>query len=102
MLAEVRIAPIVLVALALALPAMGAPDEQSVNPVVTDTEQRVDPIAAPGEQHVEALGGEGTESVDPVSPGPVRRVASGIAKGAIVVVGAAIGIGTTVVALLFL
>jgi hypothetical protein len=101
MLPGVRIAPILL-ALALALPALGAPDEQAVNPIVTDTEQRVDPIAAPGEQRVEALGGEGTAAVEPVTPGPVNRVASGIAKGAIIVVAVAVGIGTTVAALLFL
>jgi hypothetical protein len=101
----VRIAPILLVALALAVPVLGAPEEQgeqSVNPIVTDTEQRVDPIAAEGEQRVEAVGGEGTASVEPVSSSPVRRVANGIAKGAIIVVGVAVGIGTTLAALLFL
>ncbi len=103
MLTVVRLVPIVLLALALPALAANEPAEQSVTPIVPRVEQRVDPIGQPSEQHVEALSPEAAQQVQGTAPhGAVHRVADGIVKAGVVVLGTAIAIGTTLASLLFL
>ena len=92
----------VLLLAVLVSPVLAATGEQTITPVVPNVEQRVDPITPPAEQRVEVLSGDGTEQVKPVSHSVVGSVANGVAKGVIVVLGAAVAVGSTLAMLLFL
>ena len=100
MLDGVRIALLVL-ALALPVAAATEPGEQTVTPVVPKAEQRVDPIAPPVEQNVAVVSADAGDQVVPVSHNPVKRVASGVAKVALAVLGAGIAVGAMMAELLF-
>jgi len=102
MLRRVRI---VLLLLALAMPVAAAtgPAEQAITPVAPAVEQRVEPVAPPPEQQVTAVGGDASAQVQPVAPpSAVGRVANGIAKVAVAIVGAGVAVGTTLAFLLLI
>jgi len=102
MLVRVRIA-LLLLALVMPVAAVTAPPEQTVTPVAPAVEQRVAPVVPAPEQQVTVVGGDANAQVQPVSPpGPVRRVAGGIAKVAVAVVGAGVAVGTTLAFLLLI
>ncbi len=93
--------PILLVLhLAAPLASGDAPPEQ-VTPITPHGEQRVDPVAPGGEQHVEVLDPSGVQQVTAGTKNPVHRAADAVAKVVIVVVGAAIAVGTTIAGVLF-
>ena len=102
MLVRVRIA-LLLLALVMPVAAATGPAEQTITPVAPAVEQGVQPVTGAPEQQVTAVGVDATGQVQPVAPpGPVRRVASGIAKVAVAVVGAGVAVGTTLAFLLLI
>jgi len=102
MLVRVRIA-LFLLALVMTVAAATGPPEQTITPVAPAVEQRVEPVVPAPEQQVTAAGGDASAQVQPVSPpSPVGRVAGGIAKVAVAIVGGAVAVGTTLAFLLLI
>jgi hypothetical protein len=102
MLVRVRTA-LLLLALVMPVAAATGPPEQTITPVAPAVEQGVEPVKAPPEQQVTTVVGDASGQVQPVPPqSAARRVAGGIAKVAVAVVGAGVAVGTTLAFLLLI
>jgi len=95
-----------LLVLALALATAGAradPHVQTVVPLEPQQEQHIEPLQPGGVEGVEPVAPVGEQDVSSVViPTEGQKLASNIAKGAVVAVGTAVGLAATVALLVFI